>query len=365
MLSSSRAIARIAADRLHQPLWKHPAIARAARLQVSCPKLTPRRPFSLKAKTMADSPHLGYASLDGEFRRKPSVFRNCISSEPGSEFTPEKDRYHLYISWACPWAHRTALVRELKGLTDIISLSVVDWYMGEGGWRFKPDTPGATDDPVNGASWLSDIYFKVNPDYTGRYTVPVLWDKKTSQIVNNESSEIIRMFYTQFDDIIEPQYRGINFYKPADQAKIDEVNEWVYDTINNGVYKSGFASQEDVYIAHVKKVFESLDRVEAMLAKSKYLLGDELTEADIRLYPTIVRFDPVYVQHFKCNIGMIRHDYPHIHDWLRHLYWDYPEFSRTTNFDHIKYHYTRSHKQINPFSITPYGPLPNMVPKSK
>ncbi|KAK9453299.1 glutathione S-transferase [Dipodascopsis uninucleata] len=312
---------------------------------------------------------LKWASKDGEFRRKPSSFRNWISRDPRAEFPAESGRYHLYISWACPWAHRTAIVRALKGLEDVISISVVDWYLGEMGWKFSSpeETPGATLDTINHAKYLRELYFKVNPDYDGRFTVPVLWDKKTGSLVNNESSEIIRMFNEEFDDFIDDKYKGLSFYPEALRDEIDSLNEWVYDTVNNGVYKAGFASKQEVYESHVIKVFESLDRLEDILAKSTgpFLLGDKLTEADIRLYTTIVRFDPVYVQHFKCNIGTIRSNYPHLHKWLRMLYWDYPEFKDTTNFDHIKLHYTKSHKQINPFSITPVGPVPNILPKDE
>ncbi|KAK9378811.1 glutathione S-transferase [Kockiozyma suomiensis] len=308
-----------------------------------------------------------WASEDGEFRRKPSVFRNWISHDPDAEFPAEKGRYHLYISWACPWAHRTAIVRKLKGLEDIISFSAVDWYLGDLGWKFSSpeETPGANLDPLFNYSHLRELYFRVNPDYEGRFTVPVLWDKKTNSLVNNESSEIIRMLYTEFDDLIDEKYKSVTFLPDDLKAEIDEMNEWVYDTINNGVYKSGFATKQEAYESHVIKVFESLDKLEAILGKSAgpYLFGDRLTEADIRLYPTIVRFDPVYVQHFKCNIGTIRYNYPNINKWLKHLYWDIPAFKDTTNFEHIKKHYTKSHKQINPYSITPLGPIPDIEPK--
>ncbi|KAK9320092.1 glutathione S-transferase [Lipomyces orientalis] len=310
---------------------------------------------------------LKWASTDGEFRRKPSSYRKFISRESGAEYPPEKGRYHLYISWACPWAHRTAIVRKLKGLEDIIGLSVVDWYLGEMGWKFStPDeTPGSIIDPVHNSSYLRELYFRMNPDHNGRFTVPVLWDKKTDTLVNNESSEIIRMFNEEFDDLVDDKFKGVTFYPKSLRKDIDELNEWVYDTVNNGVYKSGFATKQEVYESHVVKLFKSLDRLEDILAKSTgpYLFDDVLTEADIRLYTTIIRFDPVYVQHFKCNIGTIRDNYPQLHKWVRHLYWDIPEFKDTTNFEHIKKHYTKSHRQINPFGITPVGPLPDIKPK--
>lgn len=310
---------------------------------------------------------LGFADKSGQFQRKPSSFRDVISRESGAQYPPEAGRYHLYVSYACPWAHRTLITRELKGLTDLISISVVDWFLGANGWRFTtPDkVPGATKDDLYDSKFLKDIYFKSEPNYEGRFTVPVLWDKKTEKIVNNESSEIIRMFYTEFDDLIDEKYKGINFWKEPYKQKIDELNEWIYDDINNGVYKSGFATNQEVYDKHVTTLFSSLDKVEKILEESEgdYLLGKEFTEADLRLYPTIIRFDPVYVQHFKCNIGMIRYNYPNIHKWLQLLYWDNPAFKDTTNFEHIKYHYTKSHLKYNPYGITPLGPVPNILPK--
>lgn len=307
----------------------------------------------------------------GEYNRKASTFRNFISREPGAQFPPEKGRYHLYVSYACPWAHRTLIVRELKGLQDIISFSAVHWHLGEGGWHFPAPTdnlPGlnAIPDPLYNAKLLSERYHQTNPDYRGRYTVPVLWDKQNETIVNNESSEIIRMLYTEFDDFVAEEYKGVELLKGR-KEEIDEMNKWVYDGINNGVYKSGFATTQEVYDKAVKHLFDSLDRVEQVLNTSAgpYLLGPELTEADVRLYVTIVRFDPVYVQHFKCNIRDIRSGYPGIHKWLRHLYWDIPAFKNTTEFEHIKKHYTKSHTQINPHGITPMGPLPDILPKDE
>lgn len=264
----------------------------------------------------------------------------------------------------------------MKGLEDIISYDVVDWYMGPNGWRFnnaEHSAKDATEDSLNHSEYIREIYFKQNPEYDGRFTVPVLYDKKTGTIVNNESSEIIRMFYTEFDDFIEEKYRGLNFYPEKYQKQIDGLNEWIYNDINNGVYKSGFATAQEVYDKNVTQLFKSLDRVEEILKESAkkindpskpfFLLGEEFTEADLRLYPTIARFDPVYVQHFKCNIRDIRYGYPYIHTWLRHLYWDVPAFHDTTNFDHIKYHYTKSHVKYNPTGVTPAGPVPHILPK--
>ncbi|CBF86316.1 glutathione S-transferase family protein [Aspergillus nidulans FGSC A4] len=309
----------------------------------------------------------------GEFKRQASVFRNLISKEAGAEFPPEKDRYHLYVSYACPWAHRTLIVRKLKGLEDIISYTSVHWHLGEKGWRFATpdeDIPGAntTPDPVHSSySHLRDIYFANEPNYTGRFTVPVLYDKKTKRIVSNESSEIIRMFYYEFDDLLPAQYQKVDLFPPHLREQIDATNDWVYNDVNNGVYKSGFATTQEAYERNVTTLFASLDRIEKHLADSKsaYFFGDDITEADIRLFTTIVRFDPVYVQHFKCNIRDIRSGYPAIHAWLRRLYWDVPAFRETTQFEHIKKHYTKSHSQINPFGITPVGPTPDILPKDK
>lgn len=283
-------------------------------------------------------------------------------------------------------------MRKLKGLEGIISFSSVHWEMLEKGWRFvQPDEniPGenAIPDPLHeGFTHLRQIYFEQNPDYGGRFTVPTLYDKKTRRIVNSESSEIIRMFYTAFDDLVGEEFKGVDLLPEALQSKIDETNEWTYNDINNGVYKSGFASSQDAYERAVTQLFKSLDRVEEHLSSSPgpYYWGEKITETDVRLYTTIVRFDPVYVQHFKCNIRDIRSGYPAIHNWVRNLYWGNAAFKETTQFEHIKKHYTKSHKQINPFvsdsapklnvkpwtndhlqSITPVGPVPDILPKDE
>ncbi|KAL1651959.1 S-glutathionyl-(chloro)hydroquinone reductase [Diplodia intermedia] len=310
----------------------------------------------------------------GEFKRQTSVFRNFISNKPGAEFPPEKGRYHLYVSYACPWAHRTLIVRKLKGLEDVISYTSVHWHMLEKGWRFAtPDEkiPGAntTPDPLHpDFTHLRDIYFSQNPNYEGRFTVPTLYDKKTKQIVSNESSEIIRMFYHEFDELLAGEPKQLDLLPEALRADIEATNEWTYNDINNGVYKSGFATTQEAYERNVKQLFAALDRVEEHLVSSPgpFYFGDKVTEADVRLYTTIIRFDPVYVQHFKCNLRDIRSGYPAIHRWLRKLYWDVPAFGEeTTQFEHIKNHYTKSHKQINPFSITPVGPEPAILPKDE
>lgn len=241
------------------------------------------------------------------------------------------------------------------------------------GWRFiTPDesVPGenATPDPLHpDFTHLRNLYFSANKDYSGRFTVPTLWDKKQNTIVSNESSEIIRMFYTEFDDIIDEKYRSVDLFPKNLQKQIEETNEWTYNDINNGVYKSGFASTQEAYEKNVTTLFNSLDRVEAHLAKSTsakspFYFGETITEADVRLFTTIIRFDPVYVQHFKCNIRDIRSGYPATHRWLKNLYWNHEAFGpKTTQFEHIKRHYTRSHGQINPFAITPVGPVPDIL----
>lgn len=286
----------------------------------------------------------------------------------------------MYVSLACPWAHRTLITRALKGLTSIIGLSIVHWHMDDKGWRFineeeqkaktnSSDVSNGTADHLYNFLRIRELYFKADPEYSGRFTVPVLWDKKLETIVSNESSEIIRMLNTEFNDLISSDFAEIDLY-PADlQASIDEINSWIYDNINNGVYKSGFSTKQEIYEEEVQNVFKHLDKVEELLAANhkssnqhNFLLGNQLTEADIRLFTTIIRFDPVYHQHFKCNIKMIRHDYPYIHNWVRLLYWKIPGFNETTDFEHIKKHYTKSHIKINPNQITALGPVPHILP---
>ncbi|CAI6342085.1 unnamed protein product [Periconia digitata] len=331
--------------------------------------LSPRNTMD-KAPSITDWVKPGDTS--GEFKRQTSIFRNWIVNEPSAEFPAEKDRYHLYVSYACPWAHRALIVRRLKGLEGIIGFTSVHWHMGKKGWRFATsdeNVPGENTipDPLHkDFTHLRDIYFAQKPDYDGRFTVPTLFDKKKGVIVSNESSEIIRMFYYAFDDLVAPSYKNVDLFPEKLRKDIEEMNEWVYTDINNGVYKAGFATTTEAYTKAVTTLFSSLDRVEASLAQSStpYLLSaPEPTEADIRLYTTVIRFDPVYVQHFKCNIRDIRSGYPHLHRWLRTLYWDSPAFGQTTEFEHIKKHYTQSHTQINQFAITPVGPLPNILPK--
>ena len=282
-------------------------------------------------------------STGGHFVRKDSAFRNFIGSE---RFPAASDRYHLYISHACPWAHRTAIFRQLKGLQALISLSVVEAFMGEHGWVL-----GEGSDPVNNKSYLHEVYTLAEPKYSGRVTVPVLWDKQQRTIVSNESSEIIRMFNSAFDHLTGNQ---LDLYPEPLRAEIDSINAFVYDSINNGVYKAGFATDQEVYAAEVSTLFEALEDLEARLARQRYLVGGQLTEADIRLFTTLVRFDPVYVGHFKCNIKRIA-DYPNLSNYVRDIY-QTQNIAQTVRLDHIKEHYYVSHTTINPTQIVPVGP---------
>ncbi|WVQ94053.1 hypothetical protein IAU59_001131 [Kwoniella sp. CBS 9459] len=320
-----------------------------------------------------------WANKEGSFKRQVSSFRDVI--EPNGKFAPEKGRYHLYVSLACPWAHRALIVRKLKGLEDFIDVSTVHPHMLEKGWHFvtpenaksspaaasehSNDTfPAATQDHLFGSSHLRELYFKAQPDYDARFTVPVIWDKKTNSLVNNESSEIIRFLNTGFNELIDDKSsKELDLYPEELRKEIDELNEWVYNDINNGVYKSGFATTQKAYEDAVKPLAKALGRVEELLSDGReFLVGGRLTEADVRLYTTIVRYDPVYYVHFKCNFGLIRHDYPHLHKWLQKLYWNNPAFKDTTNFEHIKEHYYYSHKQLNPNRIVPFGPNVDIEP---
>jgi putative glutathione S-transferase len=287
---------------------------------------------------------------DGRFIRRESQFRDWITADEETPYVPEAGRYHLYVSLACPWAHRTVIFRALKGLEDVIGLSVVDPYMGADGWWFS-DGPGCIPDEVNGARYLHQIYTLARPDYSGRVTVPVLWDKNTGTIVNNESAEIIRMFNAAFDPITGNR---LDFYPEGLRDEIDAINAEVYECVNNGVYRAGFASRQAAYEEAFDALFACLDRLEARLERQRYLCGGRLTEADWRLFTTLVRFDAVYVGHFKCNLRRIA-DYPALSNYLRELY-QVPGIAATCNLDHIKQHYYRSHSSINPTGIVPKGP---------
>jgi putative glutathione S-transferase len=290
-------------------------------------------------------------------QRPDSTLRNWITPDgspgPGGRggFKAEPGRYHLYIARACPWAHRTAIFRELKGLQDMIGLSVTHWLMAENGWTFDP-APGVVPDGVNGARYLYEVYAKSEPRYSGRVSVPVLWDKQTARIVNNESSEIIRMLGSAFDGV--GALPG-DYYPEDLRAEIDALNARIYDTLNNGVYKAGFAGSQEAYEEAVGPVFDTLDWLEARLARSRWLCGARLTEADWRLFTTLLRFDPVYHTHFKCNLRRLV-DYPALWAYTRRLY-QHPGVRETVNFDHIKRHYFQSHRWINPTGIVPEGPL--------
>ncbi|MSR13655.1 MAG: glutathione S-transferase family protein [Gammaproteobacteria bacterium] len=288
----------------------------------------------------------------GAFVRTETAFRDRITADGSSGFPALANRYHLYVSLACPWAHRVLIYRALKGLEHAISLSVVSLFMGTKGWSFAEE-PGCIADPIHGAAHLYEIYQHANPGYTGRVTVPVLWDKVTGTIVNNESSELIRMLNTEFDAISTKTISDL--YPLALRPNIDTWNERIYHTFNNGVYRAGFASAQDKYDEAVAEVFATLDAIEAQLGATKYLCGSDITEADWRLFPTLVRFDAVYHGHFKCNLKRII-DYPNLARYTRELY-AVPGVAETVNFEHIKGHYYRSHESINPSRIVPKGPV--------
>ena len=296
------------------------------------------------------------AKSGGRFIRSEAQFRNWVTADgaagPSGDagFKAERGRYHLYVSHACPWAHRVMIFRSIKGLNDAISLSVVDWFMGDKGWQFG-DVPGAIADSIHSADYLYQVYLASEPTYSGRVTVPVLWDKHSGQIVNNESSELIRMLNYAFDDC--GALPG-DYYPSHLRGAIDEINARVYDTLNNGVYKCGFATSQEAYDEAITPLFDTLDWLEGKLAGNKYLLGDEITEADWRLFTTLIRFDPVYVGHFKCNLKRLV-DYPNLWRFTRTLY-AHPGVAETVYFDHIKNHYYGSHESINPSRVVPKGP---------
>lgn len=295
----------------------------------------------------------------GSFKRKESAFRNWITKDgtPGISgsggFTPDKDRYHLYVSLACPWANRTLIMRNLKGLQDFLPITVVHWRMGSESWHFEAEK-GAESDPLYNAQFLSELYLKADPDYEkngGIVTVPLLWDKKHHTVVNNESSEIIRILNNAFDDV--GALPG-DYYPLALRPDIDAMNERFYNTINNGVYRCGFATTQEAYNLAYQDLFKTLDYLEDHLKNRHFLVGEQLTEADIRLFVTLIRFDAVYYSHFKCNQKQIQ-DYPEIWRYLRELY-AMPAFKETINMFHIKHHYYESHKNLNPTGIVPNGP---------
>ncbi len=289
-------------------------------------------------------------STGGRFVRQASAFRGQIRADGSSEFPAEAGRYHLYVSLACPWAHRTLIFRALKGLEQAISISVVHPLMGAQGWSFQ-EGPGCIPDTVLGSEFLHQVYTRAKPDYTGRVTVPVLWDRESGGIVNNESSEIIRMLDSEFDG---SGAKGPHFYPEPLREEIDRINAIVYDNVNNGVYKCGFATSQEAYEEAFHALFSALDQLEERLGRRRTLVGEQITEADWRLFTTLVRFDPVYVGHFKCNRQRIA-DYRHLSGYLRELY-QVPGVAATVDFDHIKRHYYQSHATINPTGVVPLGP---------
>ncbi|MGO4386344.1 glutathione S-transferase family protein [Microvirga sp. 2YAF29] len=296
-------------------------------------------------------------STGGRFVRKDAAFRNWVTPDGAAGptgkggFMAEPGRYHLYVALACPWAHRTLIMRKLKGLEATIGLSVVHWLMLEHGWTFE-EGPGTIPDPIHNARYLHEVYTAAAPDYTGRVTVPVLWDKKTSTIVSNESAEIIRMMNSAFDAV---GAKLGDYYPQALREEIDALNAQVYDKVNNGVYKAGFATTQQAYEEAVRPLFEMLDRLDERLSSQRYLFGSAMTETDIRLFTTLVRFDPVYVGHFKCNLRRIA-DYANLSGYLRDIY-QMPDIRETVNMHHIKSHYYGSHRSINPTGIVPMGPV--------
>ncbi len=296
------------------------------------------------------------ARTGGRFVRSQARFRNWVTPDgaPGPTgeggFAAEPGRYHLYISRACPWAHRTTILRALKGLEGMVSLSVTHWLMAEHGWTFEPG-PGVIPDTVNGARYLHQVYTRADPHYSGRVTVPALWDRRRRTIVSNESADILRMFNSAFDRA----GARAGDYCPADlRAEIDALNARIYDTLNNGVYRAGFATTQAAYEEAVVPLFATLDWLEAHLATRRFLCGDRLTEADWRLFTTLLRFDLVYVGHFKCNIRRLV-EYPRLWSYTRALY-QMPGIRGTVDFDHIKRHYYQSHATINPTGVVPLGP---------
>ena len=285
----------------------------------------------------------------GAFVRQESAFREWVTADGSSGFPAESGRYHLYVSLACPWASRTVIYRRLKGLEGAISMTVVDPVRDERGWRFTAEDP----DPINGFGFLSEAYLLTDPDFEGRVTVPLLWDRETNRGVNNESSELIRMLNSEFDAFADDP--ALDLYPEALRPEIDRLNEMIYPRINNGVYRCGFATTQEAYEEAFIDLFEALDELDDLLAERRFLTGPEITEADWRLFVTLIRFDPVYVGHFKCNQRQIA-EYPNLSGYLRDLY-QQPGIADTVDFDQIKRHYYMTHPQINPTRVVPMGPL--------
>jgi putative glutathione S-transferase len=290
------------------------------------------------------------ADKEGRFVRETTKFRKHITENGSTGFKAEAGRYHLYVSYACPWASRALIMRKLKGLEDVISLSIVSPHMGENGWEFR-DFPDTLPDTVNNSQYLWQVYLKADPDCSGHVTVPVLWDKKTNTIVNNESKEIMRMLDTQFSEFSQNK---TDFYPESLSKEIDKTIDENYEPVNNGVYKAGFSTKQKIYEEAVNTLFEKLEEWERVLNARRYLCGDTLTEADITFFTTLYRFDPVYYIHFKCNLKRII-DYPNLWNYLKDVY-QYPGISESCNLQHVKEHYYWSHNFINPHRIIPVGP---------
>ncbi len=286
----------------------------------------------------------------GDFVRQEDRFRDWVTADGTSGYPAEPGRYHLYVSLACPWAHRTVILRKLKRLENVVGMTVVDPIRDEKGWAFR-NGPGYSEDPINGFRYLSEAYKKTDPTFNDRVTVPVLWDKKTSRIVSNADDDIMRMLNSAFNALTDVK---TDFYPEPLRAEIDRLNDFIYPNINDGVYRAGFATTQASYEQAVRNLFDALDQIETRLSKQRYLAGQRITEADWRLFPTLIRFDAVYHGHFKCNLRRIV-DYPHLWGYLRELY-QFDGIAETVNFDHIKRHYYMTHEDINPTRIVPVGP---------
>ena len=294
-------------------------------------------------------------SKEGAFERQEDAFRDWVTQDESSGFPPESGRYHLYVSLACPWAHRTVIMRKLKGLEGLIGMTVVDPIRDDRGWAFRAG-PGHSEDSVNGFQFLSEAYRTTDPTYRARVTVPVLWDCHTKKIVNNSEDDIMRMFNREFNRFTNITH---DYYPEPLRADIDELNTLIYENVNDGVYKAGFATSQQVYEKAVRTLFENLDQLEARLSHRRYLLGSQITETDWKLFVTLIRFDAVYHGHFKCNLRKIA-ECPNLFGYLRDLY-QQEGIAETVNFDHIKRHYYMTHDDINPTGIVPLGPMQDLT----
>jgi putative glutathione S-transferase len=290
---------------------------------------------------------------DGEFQRSETTFRDRVEADPDARFPAESGRYHLYVSYACPWAHRTLVTRALLGLDEHISVDVVDPWRGSDGWQFTPEKAGCTPDTVNGFAFLREAYVAADPNVTGRVTVPVLWDTEEGTIVNNESREVMRMLSTEFGAFDN----GVDLYPEGYREAVDDLLDAIYEPVNNGVYRAGFAASQRAYDRAVDELFDALDRWDSVLADQRYLAGDRLTEADVAMFTTLVRFDEVYHTHFRCNRRHVA-EYDHLWPYLRDLY-QTPGVARTVNMAHVKEHYYTTHDSLNPKGIVPTGPNPD------